>query len=86
MAATWPLTRALSVGDQAIGAPVLTELYERMKEKPVEVDLVELWQRLGIAQQGTTLVFHNDAPLTTVRRAILTTARGKQLAEPLRTE
>jgi hypothetical protein len=82
MEARWPLTRALSIGDQAIGAPVLMELYERMKEKPVEVDLAHLWQRLGIKPQETTLVLHNDAPLVSVRQAILAAARGEELAEP----
>jgi hypothetical protein len=86
MATTWPLMQALRVGDQAIGAPVLTELYERMKDKPVEVDLVDLWQRLGISQQGTSFVFHNDAPLASVRQAILSTAQGKELAQPLHPE
>jgi hypothetical protein len=86
MEARWPLTRALSIGDQAIGAPVLMELYERMKEKPVEVDLVHLWQRLGIKPQETTLVLHNDAPLVSVRQAILAAARGEELAEPLHPE
>lgn len=86
MEARWPLTRALSIGDQAIGAPVLTELYEQMKEAPIDIDLAKLWQRLGIKQQGATLVFYNDAPLVSVRQAILTAARGKELAEPLHTE
>jgi hypothetical protein len=86
METTWPLTRALSAGDQAIGTPVLTELYERMKDKPVEVDLVDLWQRLGVEPQGGSLVFRNDAPLASVRQAILSTAQGKELAQPLHTE
>lgn len=86
METRWPLTQALSIGDQAIGAPVLTELYERMKDTPVDVDLVDLWRRLGIEQQGETLVFHNDAPLASVRQTILTAVQGKELAEPRHTE
>ena len=77
MSVEWPLTRALAIGDQAVGVPVLTELYNRMKARPVEIDLVELWQHLGIEAQGETVVFHEDAPLATVRRAITTAALGK---------
>lgn len=70
MAVRWPVTRALAIGDQAIGAPVLTELYERMKAAPAPVDLVELWQRLGVDAQASGIVFHDTAPLASVRQAI----------------
>ena len=35
----WPLARALKAGDEAIGVPVLTELYDRMKATPITPDL-----------------------------------------------
>jgi len=76
MAVKWPLTHALKIGDQAVGVPVLTELYERMKAAPVEVDLADLWQRLGIEARGDTVVFHDDAPLASVRQAVTSTALG----------
>lgn len=82
MAVTWPLSRALTIGDQAIGAPILTELYERMKATPVEVDLADLWKRLGVEKQGDGIVFHDDAPLTSVRRTIHAAAQGKELVQP----
>jgi hypothetical protein len=66
----WPLARALKVADQAVGVPVLEELYDRMKARPVTPDLPQLWKDLGINRQGETVVFDDSAPLAPVRRAI----------------
>jgi len=77
MSVEWPLAHALAIGDRAVGAPVLTELYNRMKASPVEIDLVEFWQRLGVEAQGKTVTFHDDAPLAAVRRAITAAALEK---------
>ncbi len=76
MAVAWSLRHTLEVGDRAIGVPVLTELYDRMKAKPVDVNLTELWRRLGIEVRGDSVVFQEDAPLATIRRAITTAAQG----------
>lgn len=81
MSVAWPLTRALAVGDWAVGIPVLTDLYNRMKAKPVDIDLVELWQRLGVEVHGETVAFHEDAPLSAVRRAITTAALRKAVRQ-----
>ena len=56
---------------------VLQELYEQMKATPVEVDLVDLWQQLGVEVAGKHVIFHDDAPLASVRKAINTAARGQ---------
>jgi hypothetical protein len=71
----WPLTRALEAGDQATGVPVLTELYTRMKDAPVNVNLDELWQQLGVEVREGKVVFHDDAPLAAVRNAITQSAQ-----------
>jgi hypothetical protein len=70
----WPLERALKVADQAIGVPVLEELYDRMRAKPVSPDLDQLWKELGVERRGETVVFDDSAPLAAIRRAI--TARA----------
>jgi hypothetical protein len=49
------------------------ELYSRMKATPVEIDLADLWQHLGVEPRGATVVFHDDASLASVRRAITPT-------------
>jgi hypothetical protein len=76
---TWPLTRALDVGDSAVGVPVLRQLYGEMKAAPVKPDLGQLWNKLGIEIQGKTITFDQSAPWASVRRAIApdTNAQGR---------
>jgi hypothetical protein len=67
----WGLVRVLATGDQAIGTPVLELLYERLKADTSPVDLSALWQQLGVEERNGSVVFHNDAPLASVREAIM---------------
>lgn len=67
----WPLVRALKVGDDAVGVPVLTELYDRMKATPVTPDLAAMWHQLGIRPSGNSVVFDQGAPLASVVRSIM---------------
>jgi hypothetical protein len=66
----WPLERAIAIGDQATGVPVLHELYEQMKARPVTVDLDALWKKLGVNAVNGQVVFDDSAPLAAIRRAI----------------
>ena len=66
----WTLERALQVGDDAVGVPVLTELRRQLGDAPVRVDLDAWWRRLGIAQRDGRLVFDDTAPLAPLRKAI----------------
>ena len=66
----WPLARALQVADEAVGVPVLEELYHQMKATPVSPDLPKLWKDLGVSRQDGTIVFDDSAPLAPIRRAI----------------
>ena len=66
----WQLTRALRIGDDATGVPVLSELYEKMKAAPVPVDLESLWKQLGVERKADRIEFNDSAPLATIRRAI----------------
>ncbi len=68
--ANWPVERALRIGDEGAGVPVLLELYGQMKASPVDVDLPLLWRRLGVSLQGEMVVYDNDAPLAAVRQSI----------------
>jgi hypothetical protein len=70
METTWPLTDALEVGDRAVGAPVLMQLYEEMKATPANPDLSKLWSRLGIERDRKTITFDETAPWASTRRAI----------------
>src|SRR5271170_564521 len=66
-----PLARALKAGDEAIGVPVLMELYDRMKASPVTPDLAAMWHQLGIRPSGNSVVFDQGAPLASVVRSIM---------------
>jgi hypothetical protein len=66
----WPLPRVLSVGDQATGTHVLKEMYAQWSEVPVPVNLTELWERLGVYQEETTIKFDPKAPYAAIRAAI----------------
>jgi hypothetical protein len=67
---TWPIERALRVGDRATGVPALAELYAKMKDRPVAVDLDALWRQLGVRLEGGEIRFDDQAPMAAIRRAI----------------
>ena len=66
----WELVKALKIGDQATGTEVLSNLYAKWKDNPVQVDLASLWKELGIVADGKNVRFIEDAPLAAVRSAI----------------
>jgi predicted metalloprotease with PDZ domain len=67
----WPIEKALRIGDNATGVPVLQELYQKMKASPVPVDLADLWKRLGVQNENGRIKFNDTAPLAAIRRAII---------------
>ena len=67
----WPIAMILKEGDEATGTQVLEDLYAAWKDKPVEVDLPKLWKALGIEKDGSSVVFHDDAPDATIRKTIM---------------
>ena len=72
----WPLERTLAAGDDATGAPVLRELYQKMGPKRVEVDLDEVWRRLGVSRKGNVVTFDDKAPLARIRKSMTEGATG----------
>jgi hypothetical protein len=66
----WNLLDTLKAGDRATGVSVLTDLYGKMGNRPMNVDLDALWKQLGIEPDGRTVRFNEDAPLAAIRRAI----------------
>ena len=67
----WQLTRALKAGDDAIGVPVLTELYDQMKATPVTPDLAAMWRDLGVRPSGDSVTFDQSAPEAAIVRSIM---------------
>ena len=72
----WELRKALETGDRTTGTHVLRNLYEEMKDKPVEVDLDSLWKQLGVKAENGKVTLVDDAPLAAVRRAITARSAG----------
>jgi hypothetical protein len=73
----WKLEDALKAGDQATGVPVLTELYGKMKDQPMPVDLSAMWKQLGIDSDGKAVHLNDNAPLAAIRRAITSPETAK---------
>jgi hypothetical protein len=69
-AANWTEAKIFRRADAAIGMPVLEKLHERLGAHSETTDLAALWQRLGVSRKGRTVVFNEDAPLATIRRAL----------------
>src|SRR6266481_5988306 len=74
----WELPKTLKIGDQATGTAVLSDLYAKWKDQPVQVDLASMWKELGIAADGKSVRLVEDAPLAAVRRAITAPHASKE--------
>jgi hypothetical protein len=64
----WPVERFMSAGDRALGRRILTDLYQRMAERPGEIDLPSLWSQLGVTATGDRVELDDRAPLASIRR------------------
>jgi hypothetical protein len=72
----WALARVLKVGDEATGTTVLTDLHDQLGPKPGNVNLQELWKKLGISEHDDVISFDDTAPWAKIRRAITTPPTG----------
>lgn len=70
----WEIDKAFEVGDKATGTRVLQQLYQDMRDKPVTVDLDNLWQKLGLAVKNGAVVYNEKAVDAAIRKA-MTAAR-----------
>jgi hypothetical protein len=66
----WPLSRILSIGDQATGTHVLADMYAQWSQTPIPVDLPQLWGRLGVRAGQDGVTFDPSAPLAAIRVSI----------------
>lgn len=66
----WPLNRILSLGDEATGTRVLSEMYAKWSVTPVQVDLPMLWNQLGVQLANENVTFASSALLAEVRQSI----------------
>ncbi|HYK16583.1 MAG TPA: hypothetical protein VEV37_01125 [Bryobacteraceae bacterium] len=66
----WSIQRVLEIGDKAAGCSVLEDLYNQMKDTPVQTDLNALWKRLGVEMDHGAVKFNDRAPLVNIRKSI----------------
>lgn len=75
---SWDLERALDAGDEAVGVPILRELYGRMRASAPDEELGALFAKLGVRATGgkdaadATITYDDAAPLAAIRRGITT--------------
>jgi hypothetical protein len=73
--AEWPLERAFEIGDRATYGQTLMDLYRQMAVRPSPVDLLGLWEQLGIHNRGAGIVMDEKAPLAAIRHGIVAPVR-----------
>ena len=66
----WPVARIFSVGDQATGTHVLTDLYAKMGDTALCPRSPRALADLGVSAQNGRVSFDDTAPLAPIRRAI----------------
>jgi len=64
------LREVLTIADRATGVSVLIGLYDEMRDQPGIDDLDSLWRSLGVSEQGQSVVFDEQAPLSEIRHAL----------------
>jgi hypothetical protein len=69
----WTIQKTLAAGDAGTGTHVLEELYSRMSDAPVAVDLDGIWKKLGVVRNGNGVRLDNTAPEAAIRMAITQT-------------
>ncbi len=70
-------TKLLSVADliaacdRAVGGTTMQDMANRYVYKATPLDLMALWRDLGVELVGGRIVYHDEAPLAAVRKAIV---------------
>ncbi|UQA58402.1 hypothetical protein [Polyangium aurulentum] len=78
IAVKWSIEEALEAGDRAAGVTVLGELFARMKDDAVTVDLDALFATLGVRAGSEGIEFDDAAPLAALRAAMTAKPASKE--------
>jgi len=73
--ATWPLEKMIRIGDAATGTDAIARIHALLGPKPFDPELDEVWRRLGVRKSGRNVMFDDNAPLASLRRAMTTRIR-----------
>ncbi len=66
---TWPITKALAIGDSAVGTNVLVSLYNKMKSNSFDPELEKIWKNHGVSLKNDQIIF--DKSRSKLRRDII---------------
>lgn len=66
----WPLSDILAIGDRATNTHVLETMYAQWSVAPVPVDLISLWDELGVHDKQGEVTFDMSAPFEKIRVSI----------------
>jgi hypothetical protein len=69
----WTIQKTLAAGDAGTGTHVLEDLYGRVADAPVTVDLEGIWKKLGVVRTPDGVRFDDSAPEAAIRIAITRT-------------
>jgi hypothetical protein len=69
----WTIRKTLAAGDAGTGTHVLEDLYGRMADAPVTVDLEGIWRKLGVVRTPDGVRLDDKAPEAAIRIAITRT-------------
>lgn len=61
----------LKAAGKATRTMALMDLYNEMRDKPVDVDLQRLWKNLGVKLEGKIISFDSSAPRVAMRKALI---------------
>lgn len=80
----WSIEKAFATGDAGTGTHVLEDLYARLANAAVPVDLDAIWKKSGVVRTGDDQVRFNDqAPEAAIRLAITKTpSTGRIFPQP----
>jgi hypothetical protein len=73
----WPLSRILSIGDEATSTHVLERMYAQWSVTPVRVDLPGLWAELGVRAGQRGASFDATAVFAAIRASITAAGESK---------
>lgn len=73
----WKLARVYATVDEALGAPILTELGSRYAIHGASVDFARLFGELGVIVNGSAITLSDRAPLAALRRNIVRAAPAR---------
>jgi hypothetical protein len=67
---TWSQDKIFKTADKAVGLTVFTDLHQKMGLHSGDVDLDDLWKRLGISKESK-VIYDDKAPLAWIRKALV---------------